>query len=194
VVRDRLLRALVLLVVVTNLLDAAKAIVILPIYANRELGGAVALGLLFGVWGGGALLGSLLFGVIGHRLPRRLTFTVAFTLAGGPLYFAYAAGFSLTVLVILTALSSFAAGGINPMIGVLKLERVPAGMRARVYGLIGAGCWAAMPLGSLLAGFAIDHLTLHGTLLLAGSCYCLITLIPALGGPWREMDRRDSGR
>jgi MFS family permease len=185
---DRLLRALVLLVVVTNLFDAAKYSVILPVYADRKLGGAVAFGLLFGAMGGGALVGSLVFGVVGHRLPRRLTFAAAFTLAGGPVYFAYAADLPLAGLLSLSVLSGFCAGAVNPIIGVVKLERVPAGMRARVYGLLNAGCWAAMPLGSLLAGLAVDHLSLRTTLIAVGSGYTLITLIPLLGGPWREMD------
>jgi MFS transporter len=185
---DRLLRAVVLLVVVTNLFDSAKYSVILPVYADRELGGAVAFGLLVGAMGGGALAGSLLFGAIGHRLPRRATFVVAFTLAGGPVYFAYAAGLPLAGLLTLTVLSGFCAGAVNPILGVVKLERVPPGMRARVYGLLNAGCWAAMPLGALLAGLAVDHLSLRAALLLIGGCYCAITLIPALGGPWREMD------
>lgn len=33
---------------------------------------------------------------------------------------------------------------------VRRGERVPGGMRVRVYGVIGAGTWLAMPIGSLL--------------------------------------------
>lgn len=54
VLKDRLMRAIVAIVVVTNLFDAANSTVLLPVYAERELGGAVALGLLVGVTGGGA--------------------------------------------------------------------------------------------------------------------------------------------
>lgn len=186
---DRLLRAIVLLVVVTNLFDAAKSTVLLPVYADTELGGAVAFGLLVGAMGAGSLTGSLVFGAIGHRLPRRLTFAVAFTVAGGPLYFGYAAGLPLPALLGLTALTGFFAGAINPILGIAQLERIPAGMRARVYGLVNAGCWAAMPLGALLAGLAVEHLRLRPTLLIVGTCYLLVTLVPFGGGPWREMDR-----
>lgn len=190
VVHDRLLRAVVLLVVITNLFDSAKYSVLLPIYADRKLGGALAFGLLFGAMGGGALVGSLVFGMIGHRLPRRLTFAMSFIVAGGPVYFAYAGGVPLTALLILSVLSGFFSGALNPIIGVVKLERVPTGMRARVFGLINAGCWAAMPLGSLIAGFAVDHLSLTATLIIVGSCYLVVTSIPLFGGPWREMDER----
>lgn len=188
-VREPLLRAVVLLVVVTNLFDAAKSTVLLPVYAQRELGGAVAFGLLVGAFGGGALVGSLVFGAIGHRLPRRLTFVIAFALAGAPPFFALAAGLPLPGLLVTYVLAGFSAGAINPMIGSIKLERVPPGMRARVFGLIGAGCWAAMPVGALAAGLAVERIGVAPTLLLVGTAYLLVTLTPLLGGPWRTMER-----
>jgi MFS family permease len=187
--REPLLRALVLLVLVTNLFDAAKFSVLLPVYAQRQLGGAVALGLLVGTMGGGALVGSLTFGAIGHRLPRRATFVTAFALAGGPPFLALAAGLPLSALLPITALAGFAAGAINPIIGTVKLERVPAGMRARVYGLVNAGAWAAMPLGALGAGFAAEQFGVTATLFALGCAYILVTLTPLLGGPWRDMNR-----
>jgi MFS family permease len=188
-VREPLLRAVVLLVIITNLFDAAKTTVILPVYAQRELGGALALGLLVAAMGAGALVGSLAFGAIGHRLPRRRTFVLAFALAGAPPYFAIAVGLSLPALLTVAVLSGCAAGAINPIIGTIELERVPAGMRARVFGLIGAGCWAAMPLGALVAGVAIERLGMTTTVVAVGVAYLLVTLTPLLGGPWRAMDR-----
>jgi MFS family permease len=139
--------------------------------------------------GGGALVGSLLFGTVGHRLPRRMAFVIAFALAGAPPYFALAAGLPLPALLIVTGLAGLAAGAINPIIGTIKLERVPTRMRARVFGLIQAGCWAAMPLGALLAGVSVDRLGLTATAVGVGAAYLLVTLTPLLGGPWRQMDR-----
>jgi MFS family permease len=187
--REPLLRAVVLLVVVTNLFDAAKTTVILPVYAQRELTGALALGLLVAAMGAGALVGSIAFGAVGHRLPRRRTFVIAFALASAPPFFAMAAGLPITALLVVAALSGFAAGAINPIISTIELERVPAGMRARVFGLIGAGCWAAMPLGALIAGIAVERLGMTTTLVTVGAAYLLVTLTPLLGGPWRQLDR-----
>lgn len=188
-VQDPLLRALVLLVLFTNMFDAAKSTVLLPVYADRELGGAVAFGLLVGAMAGGAVVGSLTFSALGHRLPRRGTFVLAFAVAGGPPYFALAAGLPLPALLGVTLLSGLAAGTINPIIGAVKLERVPAGMRGRVYGLIGAGAWAAMPVGSLLGGVAAEQAGLRTTLVVVGVTYVLLVLTPLLGGPWRELRR-----
>ena len=186
---EPLLRAVVLLVLVTNFFDATMASVLLPVISVRELGGASTFGLLVGVMGGGALLGSLLFSVIGHRLPRRATFVTTFAVAGAPPFFSLAAELPLIAQITVFATSGFAAGAINPLIGALKLERVPAHMRARVYGVIGAGAWAAIPLGALGAGFASDHVGTTTTLVAVGLCYLTATLTPILGGPWRTMTR-----
>ncbi|WP_420117047.1 MFS transporter [Micromonospora sp.] len=187
--REPLLRAVVLLVLVTNFFDATKSSVLLPVVADRELGGATAFGLLVGAMGGGALAGSLLFSAVGHRLPRRATFVTAFAVAGAPPFWALAAAPPLPWIVGVFALSGFAAGAINPLLGAVELERVPAHLRARVFGVIGAGCWAGMPLGALAAGVAVDGFGTTPVLLTVGGCYLLVVLTPLLGGPWRTLDR-----
>ncbi|SCG36847.1 MFS transporter [Micromonospora humi] len=187
--REPLLRAMVLLVLVTNLFDAAKSNVLLPVVADRELGGPAAFGLLVGVMGGGALIGSLVFSAIGHRLPRRATFVTAFAICGAPPLWALAAAPPLPVVVAVVAVAGLAAGALNPLMGAVELERVPASMRARVYGVIGAGAWAAMPLGALGAGLAADRFGPASTLVVMGCCYLLVVLTPLLGGPWRTMGR-----
>ncbi len=186
-VHEPLLRAVVVLVLCTNLLDAAKSTVLLPVAAEANLGGAVAFGLLVGTMGGGALVGSLLFAAVGHRLPRRPLFVGGFLLAGGPPLLALAAAVPLPVQLAVTAVAGLAAGSLNPIIGTLKLERVPAGVRARVYGVIGAAAWAAVPLGALVAGWAVELVGLTPTLLACGVLYLLAALVPLRGGPWASM-------
>jgi MFS family permease len=75
---ERLLRALTLTVLVTNLLDAPLPVV-LAVLAESEYGSAADLGLMYGVFGGAALVGSLTYGWIGHRWPRRRTFLLCFS-------------------------------------------------------------------------------------------------------------------
>lgn len=187
--RQPLMRAITVLLVVTNFFDAAWTTVILPVFADRHLGGAVALGLLVAAMGGGALVGSLMFGVVGHRLPRRALFVVSFLLCGGPRMLIFASEPPLWACVATVAVAGLAAGSINPIIGTVQLERVPPGMRARVYGCMGAGAWAAMPIGALVAGVTVEHVGLTITLLVLGSAYLLVVLSPLLGGPWRHMER-----
>jgi MFS family permease len=86
------------------------------------------------------------------------TMVAAFTLADGPPLLALAVELPPVALIAVTAVAGLAAGAVNPIIGTGKGERVPPGMRARAYGVIGAGAWAAMPLGSLLAGYATEVL------------------------------------
>ncbi|WP_433280738.1 MFS transporter [Micromonospora sp. CA-244673] len=188
-VREPLLRAMVLLVLVTNLFDATKSNVLMPVVATRDLGGAAAFGLLVGAMGGGALVGSLLFSAIGHRLPRRATFVTAFAICGAPPFWALAAAPPLPVIAAVCVVSGLAAGAINPLIGAVELERVPATMRARVYGVIGAGAWAAMPVGAAGAGLAADRFGTTATLVTIGAGYLLVVLTPLLGGPWRDLRR-----
>ncbi len=185
--REPLLRSVVTLIMVTNFFDAAKVTVLLPVVTTRQYGGAAAFGLLVGTLGGTALIGALIFSAIGHRLPRRATFVIAFAIGGPPAYFAFAADLPLPAVVAVTAVSGLGVGAINPIIATVKLERVPAGMRARVYGVIGAAAWATMPAGSIAAGYAVEHVGLTATLYTVGAAYLLTTLTPLLGGAWRNM-------
>ncbi|WP_396599339.1 MFS transporter [Frigoribacterium sp. R86507] len=190
VVRDPLMRLIVALVLVTNLLDAARGSTLLPLYANDRLGGAAALGLLVATMGGCALAGNVAFGFVAHRVPRRVTFVVCFTLAGGPSSLAFALGAPLPVLVAATALSGLAAGALNPILGTVQLERTPERLRGRVFGLVTAGAWAGIPIGALLGGVAADTIGLAVAFGIVAVVYTTVTLAPLTGGAWRLMERR----
>lgn len=189
VMRDRLMRLIVGLVLFTNLLDAARGSSLLPLYANDRLGGAASLGLLVAVMGGCALIGNVGFGFVAHRMPRRVTLAICFTLAGGPPSTAFALGAPLPVLVAATAIAGLAAGSINPILGAVQLERVPEHLRGRVFGLINAGAWAGVPFGALLGGVAADTVGLAVAFGVIAVAYTLATLTPLLGGSWRQMER-----
>jgi hypothetical protein len=75
---NRLIRAIVFTVLVTNFLDAPDPVV-MPVFALEAYGSATDLGLMYGVVGGAGLVGALAYGAFGHRLPRRLTFVGCFT-------------------------------------------------------------------------------------------------------------------
>ncbi len=185
--RDRLILAIVLTVMLTNLLDAAFAGVILPVFAQRVLGSAVGFGLLVGASGGGAVLGALLYGALGHRLPRRATFIGAFVLAG--LNFWVLALFPpLAVALASAVLTGIGAGPLNPIIGVVKYERVPAALRGRVFGAITAGAFVAMPLGVLLGGFLLEWIGLRPTILGVAACYLAVTFGMLAMPAFRDLD------
>jgi hypothetical protein len=72
------------------------------------------------------------------------------------------------------------------VIDTVFFERVPDGLRGRVFGVTQASAWLAMPIGVLAAGPMIEGLGLRTTLLAVGAAYLAVTLaawfVPALGG------------
>ncbi|WP_241521629.1 MFS transporter [Arthrobacter pityocampae] len=185
---DPLLRPLIILVLITNTLDAARSGTLLPLYASQELNGPASLGIIAGAFGGAALTGSIVFGFIAHRLPRRAPFVICYTLVAcsslGP-----ALGLGTGWLVGFFILSGLAAGAINPIIGAVELERIPPHLRARVLGLVTAGAWAGMPLGGLIGGISANTAGLTTTFTVMFLIYLAATLTPLRGGPWELMER-----
>ncbi len=187
--RQPLLRAMAALLIATNALDAAWTQVVLPVYAERNLDGATALGLLISATGTGALIGSLGYGAVGHRLPRRAVYAAAFILAGGPRMLIFATEPNLAACLTTLLVAGIAVGAINPIISTIRLERTPPAMRARVYGAMGAAAWSAMPFGAVLGGVAIEQAGLSTTLVAMGVTYLALASVPLLGGVWSSMNR-----
>lgn len=187
--RDRLMRGLCLVILVTNLLDAAYAQVLLPVYARDVLHSPLALGAVSGVFSAGAVLGTVLYGLAGARLPRRVTFVVTMVVAGGPRFLLLMLGAPMPVTLAGMFLLAVGTGAINPILSVVQLERVPPPLRARVMGAVTAVAWAAMPLGGLLGGFLAEAAGVRTALVLGGVLYLAATAVPAAGRTWRGLNR-----
>ncbi|MEX2406006.1 MAG: MFS transporter [Actinomycetota bacterium] len=186
--RDRTLAVLVFTVALTNSLDAV-AMVALPVYAREVYGSAVSLGLLVGVAGAGSVVGALAFAGIGERLSRRGVFTFGFLFTSA--WYPVAATFPpLGILVAAKFLCGVASGPLNPVIDTVFLERIPDGMRGRVFGATHAAAWIAMPLGVLVAGWLIERVGLQATLLGSGAAYVAVTLAARFSRSLRDLDRR----
>jgi MFS family permease len=185
---DRLMAAILLMVMFTNALDSAAGAVLFPVYAKDILHSSVALGLMTGVFSAAAMLGTVVYGWLGARLPRWSTYTVAFLLIGSPRYGLLALEPGLPAILVWFALIGIGVGALNPILTVVEYERLPADMRAKVLGLTQGGAFAAMPLGALLGGFAVDSLGITAALLATGGLYLLGTLCPVIFPAWREMD------
>jgi len=185
-VRSPLLLAVVLLVTLTNAIDAAGMTVLKPVYATEVLGEPALLGAMIACFAGGALTGSAVFGWIGHRWSGRVMFAGCFMLAGVPPYLAMAFELPLPALLVVLIGSGLAAGMLNPMIATAMYQQVPDGMRARVFGAMTAGVAASMPLGALLGGLAVEQIGLTPTLVTAGCVYLVLGASPlfvrAFGG------------
>jgi MFS family permease len=188
--RDGLLRAIVGMVAVTNLLDAALSGVLLAVWARQQGGGAGLMGVVAAAMGAGAVLGAATATVIGHRLPRRLTFTVAFFLIGAPRFAVLGLGAPLWLVLVVVFVGGVGAGTINPILGAVEIERIPERARARVLSLITSLAFALLPFGGLLGGMLSDSVGVSAALLVCGAVYLVATTVPALRPEWREMNRR----
>src|SRR5688500_19045030 len=177
------------MVMLTNFLDASFGGVLQPVSVREVYGRAMDLGLLIAANGGGAVIGGLIFAVIGPRLPRHATFVGAFVLTGFKLW-AYAAYPSIAVLIVVTVITSIGAGPLNPIIGAVEFERIPPNMRGRVFGAIGAGAWLAMPFGMLLGGVLTDKYGTFPMLIGLGITYFITTLSMAFIPAMKEMNRK----
>ncbi|MEJ3404846.1 MFS transporter [Rathayibacter sp. YIM 133350] len=182
-----LLRGVVLLVTLTNAIDAAGMTVLKPLYATQALHAPAALGAMVGCFAAGALTGSLLFATIGSRLAGRALFVGCFVVAGVLPYTAMAIGLPLPALLVVLLASGLAAGSINPMISTVMFGLVPEGIRARVFGVTLAGASASMPLGALAAGLGVEAFGLHGVLIACAVLYAVLTLAPLFAPSFRQL-------
>jgi MFS family permease len=186
--RQRLLRAFVVTIMITNLLDAPFPVV-MPVFAREAFGSAADLGLMYGAFGGAALVGALAYSAFGHRLPRRLTFVTCFAVVPIP-YLILAMLPSLPVALAALAVSGLAAGPINPLLNTVQFELVPPDLRGRVFGAFKAGAWASIPLGVLLGGVVVEAIGVAATFLGIGLCYLVVTGYGFFNPAFRTMDRR----
>ena len=185
-----LVRAIVIMVLVTNTLDAGMGGVLMPVYADRVLDSVVALGLMAGAMGLTAFAGTLVFAWIGHRAPRLATLVIGFTFGGPFRFFLLAAMPGIGPAVIGFAIAGIGIGPINPILGTLGYERVPPELRARVFGALSAGVMAGAPIGALLAAACVELGGLQGTLIAFGTVYLVCTLSPLVVPAWRDVARR----
>ncbi|WP_211589395.1 MFS transporter [Microbispora sp. H11081] len=186
---EPLLLTIIVMIGITNLLDAAFNTVLLPVWAQRSGNGPTAIGLSNGMWSAAAVAGSLVAAAVAHRMPRRVVFFAGFLLAGAPRFLVLAADVPMWAVLAVFAASGAGGGFLNPILGAIAFERVPPGMRGRVNALGDSMAWAGIPVGGLLAGAAVVSLGLAPALLIGGAAYFLTTNLAALLPQWREMDR-----
>ena len=184
----RLMMLVILTLAATNLLDAAIGAVVLPVYAREIFDSAIALGLILGALGGGAVVGSFLYGAWGKRFSRRWVYVVGFVLVAAQPWF-YAAFPPLAIVVLIAAVAGLGTGPINPIIAAALLEQVPAPLRGRVLGVVKAIAWMAVPLGVLAGGYLVEALGLRSTLLVIAVAYVFALVSLAFNPAAADLER-----
>lgn len=191
---EPLLLTIIVMVGITNLLDAAFTTVLVPVWAKESGSGPAVIGVNSSVGGVAAIAGSLVAAGIAHRMRRRLVFFSGFLLAGAPRFLILASQAPMWAVVAVFAVSGFGAGFLNPILGAVSFERVPRRLLGRVNALGDSLAWAGIPLGGLIAGAAVASFGLVPVLLTGGAAYFLTTNLAGLRPEWREMDRLPSRR
>ena len=189
---NTLILSLMLVVTVANLLDDPLISVILPVYAKTGYGGAASLGLMLGGLGAGWLAGTLLYGALGHRLPRRITFILSFVAAGPLPYLVLATMPPLAATTGVFALAGALGGPLNPLLITVTQENTPQAMRGRVFGLLRALVVCGTPFGMLMGGFLVEGVGVRPTLIGMGICYLGLTLSMFLNPALHEMEATKS--
>lgn len=184
--RDTLLLSIIITSLITNLIDGALMSVVGPAYIKQVFQSALPFGLLIAAEGGAMFAGTLIFAAIGHRLSRRLTFGVGFTIAGAIRFWILLIPI-LPLLIVVYAFAGLGAGGLNPLIRTIMQERVPAEMRARVFGTTTAGVLVGVPLGTFVSGYVVAGIGFEYTLLLMGTVYFLTTASLLINPALRKM-------
>ncbi|MFD0275690.1 MFS transporter [Kitasatospora sp. NPDC127111] len=187
---EPLMLTVIVMIGVTNLLDAGFMTVLVPVWAQESGGGPAAIGLTGSAWGIAAVCGSLIAAAVAHRLPRRTVFFAGFLLCGAPRFLVLALDVPMGVVLAVFAVGGFGSGFLNPILGAMTFERVPRHLLGRVGALGDSLAWAGIPLGGLLAGTAVALSGLIPVLFVCGGLYFATTALAGLRPEWRDMDRR----
>ena len=186
--RDSLILCLVIQVSLMNFIDAMIGLII-PVFAVEVYGSAASLGLMLAAHGAGAVVTTLLFAAVGHRVPRRNLYIASFVLAGVPLIsLAFMPVLALTLAALVVR--GFGAGPLNPILMTVNQERVPPELRGRVFGVITSIAWLAIPIGRLLAGYLVEWAGLPLAIGGVAVIYILAALSMFRVSALREMDVR----
>jgi MFS family permease len=180
---NALLWSMMLAMSIGSLIAEPLYAVILPVYANEELGSAAQLGFIFAALGAGSIVGNLLYVSIESQLSRSAIYLGGFAVRA----------VCMTVLltmppwwVIAIAIFIGAVGlePVNPLSMSIRQEQTPPGMRGRVFGATGSVMAVAMPVGIVVYGYLMSGIGLERTLQLFVALNlalpAVMAMIPAL--------------
>ena len=185
---SRLLRAILAQATVINFLASPLFAVVVPVYAARTYGNAVEFGTMIAGFGGGSIAGSVLYGALAARLPKRTTFISAF-IAGGSSISILAFQPPLSISIGVFAFCGLALAPLNPMVGTVILTRTPEYLLGRVIGTVGSVATAFAPIGIITAGFTLVWIGLSGTFIGISAGFTLVGLLMVREPALRELDK-----
>lgn len=187
---DRLLMSMYGMIAVTNLVDTAVFSVLIPVWARETGRGPAAIGIIASTLAGTAIVSSLLASAFGDRIPRRPAYLIGFIVGGVPRYLILAATVPFGWVIAVHAVTGLFIGFLNPIIGAILFERVPAEILGRVRTLGGSLAWAGIPFGGVIGGALIAAIGLSPAFVVMAVVHVVAVVVPSFRPEWAEMDRR----
>src|SRR5699024_1842715 len=145
-------------------------------------------GVVIAAIGAGGVLGTILYGWIGHRFRRWVVYAWSFLFFAAPTFLTVAVDPPGWILVPLVLLFAVGFGPLNPLGIAVGYDRAPVGLRGRVFGVISSGSFAIMPLGPVVAGLLLDTIGLTITMFTLALVALAVTVLPFVFPVWRDMD------
>lgn len=183
-----LVRAIVIMVVLTNLLDSAAMNVLWALYARTVSSDGAWYGVMTAILAAGALTGAACYGAFGRRYSSRWVFLLMFVCACLPPCCCMAAQIPFPLVLAVIAIAGLSAGSINPMIDTILYALIPGDIRARTLGAMTAAVTAGMPFGSVMAGYLGQSMPLPLAFAIIGGCYVGVFVLTGFGRHWRRFD------
>jgi MFS family permease len=171
---DPVLRVFLLQATIGNMLAAPVALVCLPVYANEVVESAPALGLSVAAYGVGGIVGALVLEPAVRVLGRRRAYFASWALWAG-LYFAIAALPPLPLMLAVLLATGFSVAA--PIEALIRQERTPPELRARVFATQMASLTVAAPIGVIVAGFLVEEFGLRPTMLGIATVNAVLALV-----------------
>ncbi|BEL12917.1 MFS transporter [Actinoplanes sichuanensis] len=179
VFRDRPLRAITVMYVVTNCLDSGLIVILIPLWARENGHDPTFTGLLLSAAGGAAVCSAIAAAWLGARLPRQAAYLAGVIISGPTRIIVLAVDCPPAVIIAVYVIAGVGSGIFNPALRATIAEVAPAELRGRVFALVDALSWIGLPIAGLLAITAVNAATLTGTLWAFGIAYLLAVLYPA---------------
>lgn len=188
--RQHLVLALAAFSAGTNVLAAALSGVILQAWSLARAVEPAALGFIFAALGLGQVVGSLIASWWGSRMPRFPMFVIGFVVGGTPMFLAPTLAHDPWIVGLVLLVSGSVLGFVNPILGAVYYERIPADMLARVLGTIRAIAWIGVAIGPLLGGVLLSIVGETPTLVVCTVAYAGLALLPLVLPVFRGLSIR----
>ncbi|HEX2844823.1 MAG TPA: MFS transporter, partial [Candidatus Limnocylindria bacterium] len=181
-VRDPLLRTLILIIGAVNVLMNPVFLVVLPVYADATTGQATDLGLLIGAFGVGSVISAVSFGAFAARLSRPVLLRAGLLVTAVPVWVLS------TVPPVAVALPAMlviglSVGAIGPLILTVLGERTPVGLRGRVFGTYATLVNGAIPFGVLVTGLLLEWMPIGLAVAVIAGLYTSVALVALVARP-----------